>query len=141
MINIYYNSIEKYTMSPAVGLNLNSDNFTLYICSEGDYLKINKKSKNKYTIVRCSGEPDRRNCHFFDTQKSFDVSHKIEEGVFILYINNKSLMVFELNMENIECETLDNVELDIIDIGADFIVFQDLLSPEKYQELDDLLDD
>ena len=140
MINIYYNSIEKYTMSPAVGLNLNSDNFTLYLCSEGHYLEIQEKS-NKYTIVRRSGKPDRTDCHFFDTQKSFDVSHKIEEGMFILYINNKSLMVFELNMENIECETLDNVELDIINIGADFIVFQDLLSPEKYQELDDLLDD
>ena len=140
MINIYYNSIEKYTMSPAVGLNLTPSNFALYLCSEGDYLEIKEISPKNYTIVRWSGEPDRRNCHFFDTQKSFDVSHKIEEGMFILCINNKSLMVFELNMKKIECETLDNVELDVIDIESDFIVFQDLLSPEKYQKLDDLLD-
>lgn len=141
MINIYYNSIEKYTMSPAVGLNLTPSNFTLYLCHDSDYLEIKEASKNKWTIVKKCGKPDRTNCHFFDTQKSFDVSHKIEEGIFILCINNKSLVVFELNMENIECETLDNVELDIIDIESDFIVFQDFLSSEKYQEMIDLLDD
>jgi len=127
----------------ATSLHIVPNKFKISICYNITRIQFTSISDNKIRIVKYNtSQPEEDgNTYIFNTP--CNITSIIKNNCFIVLVNGKSWMVFELLEPDHTYTGLDDIDdmvLNIVDMESDFSVFEGLISKQEYNELDDLLD-